>query len=440
MSVLSVIGGQWGDEGKGKVVDLLASQVEVVARYQGGANAGHTVVADGKEFILHLIPTGILHPHVHCIIGSGVVVDPVALVDEIKQLREGGIQVGGNLVIGKRTHMIMPYHKVLDSHMEELLGVNRIGTTGRGIGPAYSDKAARLGIRVCDLYDEKVLADRVRVSLAIKKRLLAGISLDEEERRALEEDYILEVCDEVREILAPHVRNTDAEILEAITNNRRVLLEGAQGILLDLDMGTYPYVTSSNTGVGGALSGLGMPLGKVGAVVAVMKAYCTRVGQGPFPSELHGDEGERLRLGGGEFGATTGRPRRCGWFDAVAACHAVQVTGADALVVTKLDVLDNLDSIRICVGYEIDGKRITTFPAEATILERCIPVYEDFQGWKEPTAGVRNYGDLPVKAKEYLSHLGRLTGKPIWMISTGPDREDTIEVRNPFSVIEEGLG
>ena len=250
MSVLSIIGGQWGDEGKGKVVDLLARQAEVVARYQGGANAGHTVIADGKEVILHLIPTGILHSHVHCIIGSGVVVDPVALVEEIKKLRDGGVHVGSNLVIGKRAHMIMPYHKVLDTHMEELLGVNRIGTTGRGIGPAYSDKAARLGIRVCDLYDEKVLEERVRVSLAIKKRLLEGITLSGEERRALEEDYILEVCAQVREILAPHVRNTDAEILEAITNNKRVLLEGAQGILLDLDMGTYPFVTSSNTGPG----------------------------------------------------------------------------------------------------------------------------------------------------------------------------------------------
>ncbi|HBK79337.1 MAG TPA: adenylosuccinate synthase [Nitrospinae bacterium] len=436
MSVLSIIGGQWGDEGKGKVVDLLARQAEVVARYQGGANAGHTVIADGKEVILHLIPTGILHSHVHCIIGSGVVVDPVALVEEIKKLRDGGVHVGSNLVIGKRAHMIMPYHKVLDTHMEELLGVNRIGTTGRGIGPAYSDKAARLGIRVCDLYDEKVLEERVRVSLAIKKRLLEGITLSGEERRALEEDYILEVCAQVREILAPHVRNTDAEILEAITNNKRVLLEGAQGILLDLDMGTYPFVTSSNTGVGGALSGLGMPLRKVDAIVAVMKAYCTRVGQGPFPSELHGEEGERLRSEGGEYGATTGRPRRCGWFDAVAARHAVQVTGTDALIVTKLDVLDNLETIRICVGYEMDGERITIFPAEASILERCTPIFEDFEGWRVPTAGTRRLEDLPPLAREYLNHLERLTAMPIWMVSTGPGREDTIEIQNPFSAIE----
>jgi len=436
MSVLSVIGGQWGDEGKGKVVDLLAKKAEVVARYQGGANAGHTVIAEGKEFILHLIPTGILHAHVHCIIGSGVVVDPVALVEEIKLLRDGGIHVGSNLVIGKRTHMIMPYHKVLDTHMEELLGVNRIGTTGRGIGPAYSDKAARLGIRVCDLFDEKVLGERVRVTLSIKKRLLAGISMSDEERRSLEEAHIIKVCSQVREILAPHVRNTDVEILEAITNDKRVVLEGAQGILLDLDMGTYPYVTSSNTGVGGALSGLGMPLRKVGAIVAVMKAYCTRVGQGPFPSELHGAMGERLRSGGGEYGATTGRPRRCGWFDAVAARHAVQVTGADALIVTKIDVLDNLETIRICVGYEMDGKRITIFPAEASILEQCTPVFEESEGWLVPTVGTRRLEDLPSQAREYLKQLERLTGTPIWMVSTGPGRDDTIEIQDPFSAVE----
>jgi adenylosuccinate synthase len=437
MSVLSVVGGQWGDEGKGKVVDLLAGRADVVARYQGGANAGHTVVVDGEEFILHLIPTGILHQDVRCIIGSGVVVDPIALVKEIEQLRSKGVKVGDNLVIGKRAHMIMPYHKVLDAHMEELLGVNRIGTTGRGIGPAYSDKAARLGVRVCDLYDEKVLSERVRVSLSIKKRLFSGISLSGEELEAFDENHIMEVCRQVREILKPHVRNTDAEILEAITSGKQILLEGAQGILLDLDMGTYPYVTSSNTGVGGALSGLGMPLGKVDTIIAIMKAYCTRVGQGPFPSELHGDEGERLRTEGGEYGATTGRPRRCGWFDAVAACHAVQVTGADALVVTKLDVLDNQETIRVCVGYEMKGERITVFPAEAAILEQCVPVYEDFPGWLAPTAGTRSLDDLPSRAREYIGHLERIIGKPVWIISTGPGREDTIEIHNPFSVFEE---
>ncbi|MEE9273703.1 MAG: adenylosuccinate synthase [bacterium] len=437
MSVLSIVGGQWGDEGKGKVVDVLAPRTDVVVRYQGGANAGHTVVAGGKEFILHLIPTGILHPKVRCIIGSGVVLDPVALVEEIEKVRAMGVEVGDNLVVGKRTHLIMPYHKVLDAHMEDLLGVNRIGTTGRGIGPAYSDKAARLGVRVCDLFDEKVLAERVRVSLAIKKRILGGIDLTEEERSSLDENYILDVCDQVREMLAPHVRNTDAEIHEALSAGKRILLEGAQGLLLDVDMGTYPFVTSSNTGVGGALSGLGLPSSSVDVVLSVMKAYCTRVGQGPFPTELHGEEADRIRVEGGEFGATTGRPRRCGWFDAVAALHSIQVSGADALIVTKLDVLDNQETIRVCVGYEIEGKRVTTFPAEASLLDRCAPIYEDFPGWATSTVGARSLSDLPPNARNYLDTLERLTGRPIWLISTGPRREDTIEVRDPFQAIQE---
>ena len=281
MSVLAILGGQWGDEGKGKVIDWLASQADVVARYQGGANAGHTVVVDGNQYILHLIPTGILHAGVKCIIGSGVVVDPLGLVEEIEYLRSEGIEIGENLVLGKRAHLIMPYHKVLDSHMEELLGVNRIGTTGRGIGPAYSDKAARLGVRISDLFDEKILTDRIRVSLAIKKRLLGGIDLNEKETKALDEAHIMDVCSQVRKKLSSHVRNTDAEINDALNGNKKILLEGAQGILLDLDMGTYPYVTSSNTGVGGAMSGLGLPYSRLNTVFGIMKAYCTRVGQGP---------------------------------------------------------------------------------------------------------------------------------------------------------------
>ncbi|OGL65560.1 MAG: adenylosuccinate synthase [Candidatus Tectomicrobia bacterium RIFCSPLOWO2_12_FULL_69_37] len=432
MSVLAVLGGQWGDEGKGKVIDWLAERADVVARYQGGANAGHTVVLNGKQYVLHLVPTGILHPNVRCIIGAGVVVDPLALVEEIQYLRAHGVEVGENLIVGKRTHLIMPYHKVLDAHMEDLLGVNRIGTTGRGIGPAYSDKAARLGVRVSDLLDEKILTERIRVSLALKRRILGGIGLSEEESRALDEGYNLEMCRKVREILAPHVCNTDAEIQGAVESGKRILLEGAQGVLLDLDMGTYPYVTSSNTGVGGALSGLGLPYGKLSAVVGVMKAYCTRVGQGPFPTEIHGEEGERLRSAGGEYGATTGRPRRCGWFDAVAARHCIQVTGLDGLVVTKLDILDGLKAIRVCVGYELEGRRLAAFPAETSTLERCEPVYEEFPGWLTSTAGARSWDALPPRARDYLAALERLTGKNIWLVSTGPGREDTIQVRDPF--------
>lgn len=437
MSVLAIVGGQWGDEGKGKVVDLLARRADVVVRYQGGANAGHTVVVNKKEFVLHLIPTGILHPHVRCIIGSGVVLDPVALAEEIETLREGGVHVGDNLVVGKRTHLIMPYHKVFDAHMEELLGVNRIGTTGRGIGPAYSDKAARLGVRVCDLFDDKVLGERVRVSLALKKRALGDIELSDEERQALDEGYVLDVCRKVQDILAPHIRNTDEEMYEALKENKRIILEGAQGVLLDVDMGTYPFVTSSNTGVGGAISGLGLPIRSIDRVLAVMKAYCTRVGQGPFPTELHGDEGEQIRAEGGEFGATTGRPRRCGWFDGVAARHVVHVSGVDVLFLTKLDVLDNLDTIRVCVGYRLDGKEINTFPAEAAVLERCEPIYEEMPGWKSSTVGVRSLDDLPPRAREYVDYLERLTQRPIWYISTGPAREDAIEIQDPMSAIVE---
>ena len=433
MSVLAILGGQWGDEGKGKVIDWLAGQADVVARYQGGANAGHTVVAGGRQYVLHLIPTGVLHEGVKCIIGSGVVVDPLALVDEIEYLRSEGVEIGENLVVGKRAHLIMPYHKALDAHMEELLGVNRIGTTGRGIGPAYSDKAARLGVRISDLFDEKILTDRIRVSLAIKKRLLDGIALRAEEKNALDEARVLEVCSRVRETLGPHVRNTDAEINDALNGNRKILLEGAQGILLDLDMGTYPYVTSSNTGVGGAMSGLGLPYSRVSAVFGIMKAYCTRVGQGPFPSEMADADAARLREEGGEFGATTGRPRRCGWFDAVAARHCIQVSGMDAIAVTKLDVLDGQEKIRVCVGYEYEGERVTVFPAETSILERCEPVYAEFPGWMSPTGGVKRYDDLPPRAKDYIKRLEELTNRPVWLISTGPGRDDTICLRNPFN-------
>ena len=418
--------------GKGKVIDWLASQADVVARYQGGANAGHTVVVDGDQYILHLVPTGILHAGVKCIIGSGVVVDPLALVEEIEYLRSEGIEIGENLVLGKRAHLIMPYHKVLDSHMEELLGVNRIGTTGRGIGPAYSDKAARLGVRISDLFDEKILTDRIRVSLAIKKRLLGDIDLNEEETKALDEAHILDVCSQVRKTLGPHVRNTDVEINDALSGNKKILLEGAQGILLDLDMGTYPYVTSSNTGVGGAMSGLGLPYSRLNTVFGIMKAYCTRVGQGPFPSEMGkwkpGSFGKRAV----SSAPPPAGPGGCGWFDAVAARHCIQVSGMDAIAVTKLDVLDNQETIRVCVGYEYEGERVTVFPAETSILEQCKPVYAEFPGWMSPTGGVKDYDALPPRAKDYIKHLEELTDRPVWLISTGPSRDDTICIHNPF--------
>ena len=287
-------------------------------------------------------------------------------------------------------------------------------------------------MRISDLFDEKILTDRIRVSLAIKKRLLGDIALNEEETKALDETYILDVCTQVRKALGPHVRNTDAEINDALNGNKKILLEGAQGILLDLDMGTYPYVTSSNTGVGGAMSGLGLPYSRLNTVFGIMKAYCTRVGQGPFPSEMGEVEAGLLREEGGEFGATTGRPRRCGWFDAVAARHCIQVAGMDAIAVTKLDVLDNQETIRVCVGYEYEGERVTIFPAETSILEQCKPVYAEFPGWMSPTGGVKDYDALPPRAKDYIKHLKELTDRPVWLISTGPSRDDTICIRNPF--------
>ena len=432
MSVLTVVGGQWGDEGKGKIIDWLAQRSDVVARYQGGANAGHTVYVSGQEFILHLIPTGILNPKVLCIIGSGAVIDPLSLINEIKSLKELGIEVGENLLIGKRAHLILPYHKVMDSHMEELLGVNRIGTTGRGIGPAYSDKAARLGVRVADLFEEQILKDRIKVSISLKKKLLFEISLTDEEKMAFDESYILSICEEVREVFVNHICNTDVEIYNSLQAKKNILLEGAQGILLDVDMGTYPFVTSSNTGVGGALNGLGISYSKIDSVLGVVKAYCTRVGQGPFPSEMVGSEAELLRAEGGEFGATTGRPRRCGWLDAVAARHCIQVCGIDTIALTKLDVLDNQETIRICVGYEIDGEKITSFPAETGILERCRPIFEEFPGWKVKTAGINVKEELPELALSYVDNVERILGVSVSLISTGPERNDTITIKEPF--------
>ena len=432
MSVLTVVGGQWGDEGKGKIIDWLAQRSDVVARYQGGANAGHTVYVSGQEFILHLIPTGILNPDVLGIIGSGAVIDPLSLINEMRSLKELGLKVDDNLLIGKRAHLILPYHKVMDSHMEELLGMNRIGTTGRGIGPAYSDKAARLGVRVADLFEERILRDRIKVSINLKKKLLSEIVLTEEEKKAFDESYILSICEEVKEVLQNHICNTDIEIFNSLDAKKNILLEGAQGIMLDVDMGTYPFVTSSNTGVGGALNGLGMPYSKIDKVLGVVKAYCTRVGQGPFPSEMEGSEGDLLRTEGGEFGATTGRPRRCGWLDAVAARHCIQVCGIDTIALTKLDVLDNQETIRICVGYQVDGQKITSFPAETGVLEKCKPIFEEFQGWKAKTAGVNVKADLPELALSYIKNVERILGVSVSLISTGPERNDTITIEEPF--------
>ncbi|MFQ5895474.1 MAG: adenylosuccinate synthase [Nitrospinota bacterium] len=430
MGAIAVVGMQWGDEGKGKVVDLLARDAQVVVRYQGGHNAGHTVVLGEEEFILHLVPTGILHPGCRCIIGSGVVVDPFALAEEMRALERRGVAVAGRLLVSLRAHLIMPYHRLLDRHSEDLLGSRRIGTTGRGIGPCYADKVARLGIRLADLFEGDEFPNRVRASLAFKRPLFEGLSLSKEERAALDADRAVRELEALRPFLEPLAADTEALLREALERGERVILEGAQGILLDVDHGTYPFVTSSNAGVGGAFSGLGIWPRCIDAVVGVMKAYTTRVGEGPFPTELPGAEGEELRSRGGEFGATTGRPRRCGWFDAVAACYAREAMGVDWLAVTKLDVLDPCATIRVCVAYRAGGRKLTRFPTSACELARYEPVYEEFPGWGASTVGATSFSDLPPPARAYLARIEGLVGCPIGLISTGPQRDRAILLRD----------
>jgi adenylosuccinate synthase len=418
---IAVVGGQWGDEGKGKIVDLLARRFSMVARYQGGHNAGHTVHVGGRKFILRLIPSGILHPGVSCVIGNGVVLDLKALFDEVGELASAGIDVSGRLLVSDRAHVILPYHRDLDKLSEASLGARMIGTTSRGIGPAYEDKAGRRGLRVCDLADDVTLEEHVRDGVARRNRL----AQDE----ALRWEDVFAEAKGLGARLRPWVGDVSVALAGAMAEGRSILFEGAQGTMLDLDHGTYPYVTSSNATVGGACTGLGVGPRAIHAVLGIVKAYTTRVGEGPFPSELLGAEGDALRAKGHEFGAVTGRPRRCGWFDAVQVRHAVRVNGLDAVVITKLDVLDGLARVPICVGYRIDGARCEDFPADLRRLQRCTPEFEPMPGWSAPTAGRTRFDDLPPEARAYIARLEQLTGVPALLISTGTGRDDTI-VRN----------
>jgi adenylosuccinate synthase len=415
-----VVGVQWGDEGKGKIVDLLSNRADVVVRFQGGGNAGHTVVVGGEKFVLHLLPSGILHKAV-CVIANGVVVDLVALLEEMAELGKRGVSFGKNLVLSDRAHVVMPWHKFLDKYSES--GKQKIGTTQRGIGPCYSDKAARKGIRVADLYNEPILRDRVLAFTDEKNKILKALYGDVP---VLDPERILAEYRSYAAQLKPFVGDAVEVVNAAIDKGRRVLFEGAQGSLLDIDFGTYPYVTSSNSDACGISAGTGVPPKKIGTILGIAKAYCTRVGEGPFPTELKNGMGDKLRELGGEYGATTGRPRRCGWFDGVTSRHAVQINGIDEIVITKLDVLSGLDEIHFATHYKIDGKTTVQMPSETDVLARCEPVYKKFKGWKEDLSKIRRFQDLPKAAKIYLNFVERYLKVKVTMISVGKDREKTI--------------
>jgi len=422
MPVSVVIGSQWGDEGKGKIVDLIAKDVDIVARYQGGANAGHTICFDEKKFVLHLVPSGIFQPGVSCVIGNGVVIDPVAVLKEISMIKDLGYEVEGRLLISHNAHVIMPYHKHLDLARERYREAGAIGTTGRGIGPAYMDKFARTGIRVVDLLNRDILAAKIRTSLEEKNAVLKAVyGADEMNIEAMVEEYV-----EFDRFIDPYVTDTALYLNRALKAGKRVLAEGAQGSLLDVDFGTYPYVTSSHPTVGGCCTGLGVPPMAIDRVIGITKAYCTRVGNGPFVTELNDETGETLRRIGHEFGATTGRPRRTGWLDLVALRYSAMINGLTELAITKLDVLDDMDEILVCTAYEIDGKRTTRFSTDVAALERATPIYQSFKGWKTSLEGVSSVEALPETARTYLQFIEQEVEVPIRSISTSPKREDTL--------------
>ncbi|MCS3632768.1 adenylosuccinate synthase [Salinibacter ruber] len=437
MPVSIVIGSQWGDEGKGKIVDLLSPDVDIVARYQGGANAGHTIVWDEEgeteEFVLHLVPSGIFHEGVTCVIGNGVVLDPKAILEEIEKIESLGIDVEGRLKISHNAHLIMPYHKAIEAAQEEdrasASDDDEIGTTGRGIGPAYTDKFARTGIRVVDLLDEDVLRRKLRRSIEEKNAILRDVY----DAEALDVDRIVEEYVEFDQKIDDYVTDTSAYLSRALDGGARVLAEGAQGSLLDVDFGSYPYVTSSHPTAGGCCTGLGVSPTEIDRVLGIAKAYCTRVGNGPFPTELDGEVGQALREKGGEFGATTGRPRRCGWLDLVALRYTCMVNGFNELALTKLDILSGIDELKVCTEYRYDGKTTRRFPSEPQNLTRVEPQYETLPGWEADISEVRHVDDLPRAAQDYLAFIENYLDVEIGLVSNGPRRSQIITDVQPMA-------
>lgn len=423
MAVRIIVGAQWGDEGKGKIVDYLSDKSDIVVRFQGGANAGHTVMIGDKEYILHLIPCGILRPDKVCVIGNGVVIDPAGLMEEIEMLKKHGIDVSGRLFISHNAHLIMPYHKLLDKVGEEgRQSAEKIGTTGRGIGPAYTDKVARKGIRIVDLLDRDLLREKLQRNIDAANTLLESVyHTDKLDAEAIISEYL-----DFDEQIDPFITDTSVYLNEAIDAGKDILLEGGQGTLLDVDHGTYPYVTSSNTTTGAACTGAGLGPTRIDESVGVVKAYTTRVGNGPFPTEFPEDFGDTFRKMAGEFGATTGRPRRCGWFDAMIVRYAVRVNGLGKLAIARLDTLDGLDTLKLCVGYKDGGKIVNHLPSDAHVLNRCEPVYEEMEGWKTSTGSARSWADLPRQAQNYISRISELTAVEVSIISVGSQRDATI--------------
>ena len=422
MPNIAIIGGQWGDEGKGKIVDLITPAFEIVARFNGGHNAGHTVIRGDRKLVLHLIPSGILHEGVLCVLGPGLVIDPVALEAEAREVEALGSDVWANLVVSDRAHVLLPHHRALDLMSEERKGSAKLGTTGRGIGPCYEDKAARRGMRISDV----LLRDRIDAKFVALREHFEALCRGYGVMKDIDWKGVADALEAFGVRIAPRVRDVSALLHEQMTQGYSVLFEGAQATLLDLDHGTYPFVTSSSAGIGGVVTGLGVPPSKIDGALGIVKAYTTRVGTGPLPTELKDEVGEGLRERGGEYGATTGRPRRCGWFDAVVARYSARVNGFEGIALTKLDVLDPLEEIPICVGYRYRNTRLDEIPADVAIYEECKPIYENMKGWKSDTGAAREWNELPQEARDYIKKIGELVGVEVPLVSVGPDRDASI--------------